>query len=140
MLYAYRTCGISLGKYLSLDSLMEHKNLSLLSLGHIECIRSESCTDFLTLLFDLFGENPSQDVLKGVVIDRACDVHPYCKRLGREGHHACRFYSENLTWIVDPFHIKGHIGPIVGLERCFWHAIASPDQEQSHRGLEKMIG
>ena len=121
MLYAYRTCGISLGKCfsntskglktggLSLGNFKLHKNLSSFCLGHIECIRSESCTDFLTLLFDLFGEDPSQDVLKGVVIDRACDVHPYCKRLGLEGHQACRFYSENLNWIVDPFHIKGHI-------------------------------
>ena len=57
----------------------------------------------------MFGEDPSPDVLRGVVIDRACDVHPYCKRLGHEGHQACRFYSENLNWIVDPFHIKGHI-------------------------------
>ena len=60
-------------------------------------------------MFDLFGETPSQDALRGVVIDRACDVHPYCKRLGREGHQVSRFYSENLNWIVDPFHIKGHI-------------------------------
>ena len=39
----------------------------------------ETCTDFLVLLFDLFGDFPTPDQLSGICIDRACDVHPYCK-------------------------------------------------------------
>ena len=48
--------------------------------GHLECIHAETCTDFIILLVDLFGETPGRDLLTGVCIDRACDVHPYVKR------------------------------------------------------------
>ena len=41
-----------------------------ISLGHIECISSESCTAFQLLLFELFGEYPEEKDLAGVVIDR----------------------------------------------------------------------
>ena len=40
-------------------------------------------------------------------ISLACDVHPYVKRIGDEGHEACAYYAK-LAWMVDPFHIKGH--------------------------------
>ena len=88
----------------------------------MECISSESCTAFQLLLFELFGEFPDQHDLTGIVIDRgfrfllcfislklfkACDVHPYVKRVGEQGHHACAHYA-NLAWMVDPFHIDGH--------------------------------
>ena len=57
----------------------------------------------------------------------ACDVHPYCRRLGEEGnevidksllnikhcfysfYQVCKYYDENLLWVVDKFHIKGHV-------------------------------
>ena len=104
MIYCYRPCGISI--------------------GHLECIHAETCTAFPLLLFELFGERPDSEVLTGVVIDRgnpteltyacvvilfslACDVHPYVKRIGDEGHEACAYYAK-LAWMVDPFHIKGH--------------------------------
>ena len=54
--------------------------------GHLECIHAETCTDFIILLVDLFGETPGRDLLTGVCIDRACDVHPYVKRIGMEGN------------------------------------------------------
>ena len=50
MLYAYRPCGISV--------------------GHAELIHAETCTDFVLLIIELFGENPSPDTLTGVAIDR----------------------------------------------------------------------
>ena len=37
----------------------------------------------------------------------ACDVHPYVRKIGEQGHSACAFYA-NLAWMVDPFHIDGH--------------------------------
>ena len=52
----------------------------------------------------------------------ACDIHPYCKRIGEEGNLACEHYA-NLKWMVDPFHIKGHIEPKCNLdhEDCLYH-------------------
>ena len=54
--------------------------------GHLENIQAETCTDFIILLLDIFGDYPGKDMLAGVCIDRACDVHPYVKRIGKEGH------------------------------------------------------
>ena len=96
-------------------------------LGHLENIQAETCTDFILLLLDIFGDYPSKELLTGVCIDRACDVHPYVKRIGNEGHEVgtethiilkefknkclikvCAYYSQ-LHWIVDPFHVKGRV-------------------------------
>ncbi len=59
------------------------------------------------MLVDRFGEHPRPEDVRGVVIDRACDVHPLCLRLAREGNEVCARYAE-LPWAVDPFHVKGH--------------------------------
>ena len=72
MLYCYRSCGVSL--------------------GHVEMIDAETCTAFLCLLIELFGTSPKPEALSGVAIDRACDVHPYCKRLGQEGNQVHNFF------------------------------------------------
>ena len=88
MMYAYRTC--------------------IISLGHLESVHAETCTDFLILLVDIFGDFPNDDDLSGIVIDRACDVHPYALRLGQEGHQICEHYAAK-HWMVDPFHVKGHV-------------------------------
>ena len=40
------------------------------SLGHQECIGSESCTGFILLLMELFGEKPPNSLLSGIIIDR----------------------------------------------------------------------
>ena len=45
-----------------------------ISLGHVECISSESCTAFQLLLFELFGEYPETKDLAGVVIDRGINL------------------------------------------------------------------
>ena len=70
MLYAYRPCGISI--------------------GHLECLHAETCTDFVLLLIQLFGTEPGPDSLTGVAIDRSCDVHPYIRRIGKEGSEASK--------------------------------------------------
>ena len=56
------------------------------------CDRSRYCQKSLTTLNHKF---------------LACDVHPYCARIGQEGNMVCEEYAK-LAWIVDPFHIKGH--------------------------------
>lgn len=104
MLFTYRPCGISL--------------------GHSECIHAETCTDFVLLLIELFGTTPGPDLLTGVAIDRSCDVHPYLRRIGKEGSEVCtyalsgmillsemqvcRFFDKNIRFVVDKFHIAGH--------------------------------
>lgn len=97
MMYAYRTCGISL--------------------GHLESIHAETCTDFMILLIETFGDKPDDDSLSGVVIDRACGVHPYALKLGQEGHAVCAHYASK-HWMVDPFHIKGHVVSMIYLKFC----------------------
>ena len=31
------------------------------------------------------------------------------KRIGLEGNEVCAYYSTALHWVVDPFHIRGHV-------------------------------
>ena len=50
--------------------MLNHLRTCGISLGHLECISSESCTAFQLLLFELFGEYPDSKDLAGVVIDR----------------------------------------------------------------------
>ena len=88
MLYAIRPCGIVM--------------------GHMELVHAETCTAFVLLLIELFGETPQPSQLTGVIIDRACDVHPYVKRIGSEGSKVCQYFDTKLKWAVDRFHIKGH--------------------------------
>ena len=88
MLYAIRPCGIVM--------------------GHMELVHAETCTAFVLLLIELFGETPQPSLLTGVLIDRACDVHPYVKRIGEEGSKVCQYFATKLKWAVDRFHIKGH--------------------------------
>lgn len=51
----------------------------------------ETCTAFVLLLIELFGTEPGPDLLTGVAIDRACDVHPYVRRIGQEGSQVSFF-------------------------------------------------
>ena len=88
MLYAIRPCGIVM--------------------GHMELVHAETCTAFVLVLMELFGETPQPSELTGVIIDRACNVHPYVKRMGLEGSKVCQYFDTKLKWAVDRFHIKGH--------------------------------
>ena len=59
------------------------------------------------MMVDTLGEKPGPEDLRGVCIDRACDVHPLVARLAREGNEVCAHYA-SLPWAVDSFHVKGH--------------------------------
>ena len=48
---------------------------------------SETCTQVISLLVEIFGPDPDPNDIRGIAIDRACDVAPYCERLGKEGNH-----------------------------------------------------
>ena len=54
----------------------------------------------------IFG--PWINLLRFTAYVRACDVHPYAKRLGEEGHSVCAHYAQK-NWMVDPFHVKNHV-------------------------------
>ena len=71
MMYMFRPCGVSL--------------------NHTEILHAESCTQFMTMLIEVFGTHPRPEELSGVCIDRACDVHPFAKRLGDEGNEVQLF-------------------------------------------------
>ena len=72
--------------------------------------------------------------------DRACDVHPYVQRIGKEGSEVyfgvrhqiililncpkvCKNFAENIKWVVDRFHIKGHVEAKCKLSspECIYH-------------------
>ena len=92
-------------------------------LGHVEALRHESPTDFMRCLIDIFGEYPTQYELSAIVIDRACDVHAYCRNIGDQGNPVCQHYSRNKSWIVDPFHVRGHVRDACTLSHpdCQYH-------------------
>ena len=79
---------------------------------------AESLSGVFLWLIDLFGEQPSPDYIKGIVYDRACDLHPFFKRLSREGNVVAGAF-EKLVHIVDIFHAEKHT-----MEKC---VITSPE-------------
>ena len=87
MFYMFRLCGVRL--------------------SHWEMYTAESLSGVFLWLVDLFGEEPSPDYIKGIVYDRACDLHPFFKRLSREGNIVAGLY-EKLVHIVDIFHAEKH--------------------------------
>ena len=62
--YIFRPCGIRL--------------------SHFEMYTSESLSDVFLFLIDTFGQSPKN--LNGIVYDRACGLHPFIKRLSKEGN------------------------------------------------------
>ena len=51
--------------------------VKIFSSTNISLILSETCTSFVILIMEIFSERPKKDDLKAIIIDRACDVHPY---------------------------------------------------------------
>lgn len=87
MFYTLRPCGIRL--------------------SHIEMFTAEGLNTVFMALIDLFGDKVDREVLRGIVYDRACDLHPYLVNLCQEGNKIAEEYSA-LRFIVDPFHCEGH--------------------------------
>lgn len=58
-------------------------------------------------MVDLFGTNPSENDLKGIVYDRSCDLHPFLNCLARENNPVAEIYY-NMEFIVDIFHCEKH--------------------------------
>lgn len=85
MFYVFRPCGVRL--------------------SHAEMYTSESLSDVFIHLMDIFELHP--ELLKAIVYDRSCDLHPFLERLGREGNNMAARFAK-LDYIVDPFHAKGH--------------------------------
>ena len=66
--------------------------------------------------------HPSPDEIKGIVYDRACDLHPFLKRLSKEGNHSASIYKQ-LTHIVDIIHAEKHTQAKYSItsEECKYH-------------------
>ena len=100
MFYLFRPCGIRLGNY--------------------EMYTAESVSDILRYIVDLFGATPH--LLRGVGYDRACDLHPFIKRLAANGHEIAKVYAD-LLYLVDIFHVEKHVRPkcVLGNPECEYH-------------------
>jgi len=61
-------------------------------------------------------------LVKGIVYDRACDLHPFIKRLSREGNFSSKNYLF-LDYIVDSFHVEKHteMKCLLGNPECLYH-------------------
>ena len=102
MFYVVRSCGIRLSNF--------------------EMFTSESLSMVFTSLIDLFGVSPSENDIKYVVYDRACDLSPYIERLAKEGNSIAENFKF-LHYIVDIFHCEKHISPkcVIGSAECKFH-------------------
>ena len=87
MFYIFRPCGIRL--------------------SHFEMYTAESVSDIFRYLIDVFGENPSNDHLRGVCYDRSCDLHPFISNLAANGNLVAEKYS-SMHYLVDTFHVEKH--------------------------------
>jgi len=83
---------------------------------------SESLSSIFIWLVDLFGAVPTEDIIRGIVYDRACDLLPFLQRLAKEGNKMAQSYI-NLFYIVYIFHCEKHTMPKCNLnhEDCFFH-------------------
>ena len=86
MLYCFRPCGIRL--------------------SHWEMYTAESLSLVFLSLLDAFHDAPHE--LHGIVYDRACDLHPFLKRLAREGNKDAERMLTNIDFMVDIWHAEKH--------------------------------
>ena len=102
MMYFYRSCGIRL--------------------SHWEMFTSESLSLVVSCLIDLFGVGNNSDDIKGIVYDRACELHPFISRLSSGGNLNVATFV-NIPYIVDIFHAEKHSEPKCTLTHpdCFYH-------------------
>jgi len=102
MFYIFRSCGIRL--------------------SHFEMYTAESLSSVFLWLVDVFGQIPSTDQIKGIVYDRACDLHPFFKRLSSEGNEIASNYMK-LLHMVDIFHAEKHTMPkcVLTSPECKYH-------------------
>ena len=100
MLYFFRPCGVRL--------------------AHWEMYTAESLSQVFLSLMDLSQLSP--DKIRGIVYDRACDLHPFIVRLAEEGNEAARAMMD-LVYIVDIFHAEKHTMPkcVLGNPQCKYH-------------------
>ena len=76
-------------------------------LGHYEMYTAESLSNIYRYLIDLFGVYPSESQIKGIVYDRACDLHPFLCKMSLNGNEIASRYTQ-LHFMVDIFHIEKH--------------------------------
>ena len=90
MFYVYRSCGIRI--------------------SHSEMYTAESLSGIFTKLIDIFSENPSPSLLKGIVYDRACDLKPYIEKLSMAGNEVAKKFND-LDFVVDIWRAEKHTLP-----------------------------
>ena len=102
MLYIFRPCGIRL--------------------THSEMIKHESLTQVYIALVHCFGVEPANELIRGIVYDRACDLKPFLDKLSQNGDMNGERYAL-LEFIVDIFHVEKHTLPkcTLGKPECLYH-------------------
>ena len=88
--------------------------------SHWEMVTAESLSLVMTSIVDAFSQDRCE--LNGIVYDRACDLHPFVKRLSAEGNTEAQWIS-TLQFVVDVWHAEKHTMPkcTIGDPRCEYH-------------------
>ena len=102
MIYIFRPCGIRI--------------------NHCEMYTSESLSQILMSIIDCFGDCPADSLLRGIVYDRSCDLHPFINNLVKNGNEIAQHYA-GLKFIVDIFHVEKHtqLKCTIGHPDCKYH-------------------
>lgn len=55
--------------------------------------------------------------------DRACEFHPFLKNLAAKGNEGASILLQETSYLVDRFHIKGHVNPKCRMDsdKCEYH-------------------
>lgn len=102
MFYLFRPCGIRI--------------------SHVEMYTAESLSMVFSTLIDVFTPTPVPEVIKYIIYDRSCDLHPFLIRLAKEGNPAATIFSQ-MQFIVDIFHAEKHTMPkcVLTSNECRYH-------------------
>ena len=80
----------------------------------------ESCSQVFVWLLRTCSDRKRY---KYLAYDRACELHPYIKKLARKGNECAQEVLANCDFMVDLFHVKTHVRDECCLksEKCRYH-------------------
>lgn len=90
----------------------------------IHCSEMFSCESPTQLFIQLLRLKCDTKIhLKYLGYDRACEFEPYLVNLKKKGNAGAELLLEDVQFLVDKFHIKGHTTPACDLEsdQCRYH-------------------
>lgn len=90
-------------------------------LDYSEMLTCESPSQLFVQLLRLVCDTPSN--IKFLGYDRGCEFAPFLKNLAKKGNAGAEILLEQIEYLVDRFHIKGHTTPQCDIKNqsCLYH-------------------